>query len=70
MDAALFPLIDYLRAFIVVNVIFLVVHDQIHEALVAIHGLLGRVCGVEVKFFGLCRYIDMAWLLSQYFYIT
>lgn len=67
MDAPLFALIDYLTAFIVVDLISLVVLDQIQEAVAAIQGLLGRLCGVEVKFFWLCRHIDVTLLLARHF---
>ena len=69
MDAALFPLVDYLPVFIVVDLISLVVLDQIQEAVAAIQWLLGRVSGVEVKVFCLCRHIDMTLLLTRHFYI-
>ena len=67
MDAALFTLIDYLPAFIVVDLISLVVLDQIQEAVAAIQWLLGRVCGVEVIVFWLCRHIDVTLLLARHF---
>jgi hypothetical protein len=59
MNAALFPLVYYLRVLVVVDIISLAAHYPIDEALAAIHRLRGRVHGVEV--FGLCRYIDMTW---------
>jgi len=59
MNAALFPLVDYLGVLVVVDVISLAAHDPIDEALPAIHGLRGRVRGLEV--FWLCRCIDMTW---------
>ena len=68
MDAALFPLVDYLPVFIVVDLISLVVLDQIQEAVAAIQWFLGRVSGVEVKVFCLCRHIDRTLLLTRHFY--
>ena len=59
MNAALFPLVYYLRVLVVVDVISLAAHYPIDEALAAIQGLRGRVSGLEV--FWLCRYIDMTW---------
>jgi len=70
MDAALFPLITYLPSLIVVNLISLFVLDQIQDAVAAIHGLLGRVCGVEISVFWLCCHIDMTWLLARNFFFT
>ena len=67
MDTALFSLIDYLPAFIVVDLISLVVLDQIQEAVAAIKWLLGRVFGVEVIVFCLCRHIDVTLILSRHF---